>query len=100
MNQFLRAAVVAVATTRLTALVTKDEISEPIRMKVDQWARGAEMFSFRERVQYLINCPRCASVWLGGLAMLADQTKIGRGVLAALAASEFAIVFLGRVDNE
>lgn len=47
------------ATRRLTRLVTKDEITAPVR----EWAWKND----RKKLTYLVNCPYCVSVWAGVL---------------------------------
>lgn len=53
----LDAAVAVAATHRLTTLVVKDEITRPIREKVE------DTFGGESRLTYLVNCPACTSVW-------------------------------------
>lgn len=43
------------ASRRLTRLVTKDEITRPFREH--------EFFNKHEKLQYLVNCPFCVSVY-------------------------------------
>ena len=47
------------ASRRLTRLVTKDEIT--------QGFRDHEFFDKHEKLQYLVNCPFCVSVYTGAV---------------------------------
>ena len=85
----LKAVTLAAATARVASLVSKDEIMAPVRDKVDEWALGAPYGSLPERVQYLINCHRCSSVWAAGavLALNALGTP-GQFLVGVLALSQ------------
>lgn len=82
--------VLALATHRLTQLVVEDEITEPVRIKVSEWAAGHEQFSFRERVDFALNCGACASVYAGALVLALDHFAAGRVLVRVLAASQSA----------
>lgn len=84
--------VLALATHRLTQLVVEDEITEPIRIAVSHWAEGWEEYSFRERVDFALNCGACASVYAGALVLAMDQLAVGRVLIRVLAASQSALV--------
>lgn len=97
MNPF----VVALATQRLTQLVTEDSLTEPIREAIDNWAAGAGRFSFKDRVAVLSGCPACISVWAGAGILLAGRSRVGRvlvRILAASAASLFADAVRKRLE--
>lgn len=88
---------------RLTSLVTRDEITQPLRDKVDELALGKPYGSFPERFQYLINCPLCASVWAGALVVLLAKFPAGRFVVEMLALSQLVILgkkAVGEVDDD
>ena len=59
--------VYALAVARFTGLVTLDTITEPIRdaivVRLDDTPGSAGSW-----LAYLITCPWCASVWIGGFA--------------------------------
>lgn len=79
------------ATQRLTQLVTQDEITRPLREKVERWADDYPEFSVPERLAYLVTCPACASVYGGTVVLLLEQTRIGRMVNVMLALSGAAL---------
>jgi hypothetical protein len=55
----------ALATARLTRLITQDTITDPLR---DQVSKVHPM------VDELVHCPWCAGVWAAGAILLADRT--------------------------
>lgn len=76
-------AVGALAVHRLTRLAVDDEVTRPLRERLE--GRG-------ERVAYLVHCPRCVSVWTAagwaGLSVLAPRTaRVAGAVLAWSAVS-------------
>lgn len=83
--------VLALATHRLTQLVVEDEITQPVREAVSRWAAGAPEYSFRERVDFALNCGACASVYAGAAILLADRVPVGRALIRVLAASQSAL---------
>jgi hypothetical protein len=83
--------VLVLATQRLTQLVVEDDITRPLRIAVSRWAKGHEEFSFRERVDFALNCGACASVYAGAAVLLADRSRAGRVLLRVLAASGAAL---------
>lgn len=89
----------ALATQRLTQLVVEDEITTPIRRKVSEWARGAEEFSFKERVDFALNCHACASVYAGAAVLLADRTAVGRMLVRVLALSQSSLYGKAAVER-
>lgn len=83
-----------VATARLAALASQDEITQPLRNIVDRWAKDAEYGSFRDRVSYLVNCKRCTSVWAAALVIVLWTRPAGRQIVRGLAFSQGAIALL------
>lgn len=95
------------ATARLTRLVTTDMITEPIRDRIDsdasygdEWIvdltphgatarlihRHGKMATFQRFVNDVVNCPWCASIWIGALvAALAFLLPTAAFVWPALA---------------
>ena len=93
------AVVVGLAVARLTTLVTTDEITEPLRRKVDDWARGYPVGSVRERLAYLVSCSKCTSVWAAGAVLgLWVSGEGGKAVVRLLAASQGALSLLTLYD--
>lgn len=73
MTNTLEAVVALAATHRLTNLVVEDEVTRPVREYIDdRWPDS--------RLNYLVNCPRCVSVWAG--AAIAALPKPLRWTLA------------------
>ena len=91
--------VLALATQRLTQLVVEDDITKPLRIAVSKWAQGHEEFSFRERVDFALNCGACASVYAGAAVLLADKHPAGRALLRVLAASAAALIVKSAADK-
>ena len=81
----------ALAAQRLTQLIVEDDITRPLRLAVSKWAEGHEEFSFRERVDFALNCGACASVYAGAAVLLADRFPAGRYLLRVLAVSGAAL---------
>ena len=80
------------AAQRLTQLITQDEITRPLRMKVDAWAGDAPEFSVKERAAYMVECPACTSVWAGAVVVLASRFRVGRVFNWVLALSGAALL--------
>jgi hypothetical protein len=91
--------VLVLATQRLTQLVVEDDISRPLRIAVSRWAEGHDEFSFRERVDFALNCGACASVYAGAAVLLADRIPAGRVLLRVLAASAAALAAKAVVEK-
>lgn len=91
--------VLALATQRLTQLVVEDEITRPVREAVSRWAAGHEEYSFRERVDFALNCGACASVYAGAAVLLADRIPAGRVLIRVLAASATALGIKAVLDK-
>lgn len=64
------------AAWRLTRLVVDDEITRPLREKVEEVAGPDSKWT------YLVNCPYCVSVWAGLVAVV-----LPRPIASGLAAS-------------
>lgn len=74
------------ASRRLTRLVTKDEITRPMREH--------QFFHKHEKLSYLVHCPFCVSVYSGLLIagssiLFSKDSKIVQAVIYGLALSEF-----------
>ena len=54
---------IAVATARLTRLVTTDVLTAPLRDPLVRWL--AQRGAIAERLAYLVVCDWCASVYMG-----------------------------------
>ncbi|MGV1079732.1 MAG: DUF1360 domain-containing protein [Candidatus Nanopelagicales bacterium] len=80
------------ATTRLTILVTQDEIMAPVRYRLEDAAAGKPYGSPIERASYLITCPKCVSIWAGAALLAASTQPAGRALIRVLALSQAAII--------
>lgn len=87
------------ATQRLTQLVVEDDITKPLRIAVSNWAAGAEDFSFRERVDFALNCGACASIYAGAAVLLASRFPAGRALVRVLSASAAALAIKSAVER-
>lgn len=92
MMKLARAIPAAGAVLRLTALVTEDEITEPIRSKVELKAMGKPYGSLPERAAYLVTCHRCVSIWAAGAVLVLERFKLGRALVDLLALSQAEIL--------
>lgn len=97
--KYLPALVAVLATQRLTQLVTEDEITRPIRQKVDAWAGDAPEFSFKERLAYAVECPACTSIWAAGAVAGLSMFGYGRMLNRILAFSGAALIVNGTVER-
>lgn len=84
--------VLALATQRLTQLITEDEIARPAREAVTQWAAPHPEYSVPERVSTLIGCPACVSIWAAAGVLLASRVAPGRVLVRILAASGASLI--------
>lgn len=82
----------ALATARLTQLITEDELTRPIRKAINTWAKGAPEFSFKDRVAILASCSACMSVWSGAVVLVAARFRMTRPLVGILAASATALL--------
>lgn len=62
MNIVLGLIILGFATARGTTLVVQDYITEPFRKAVQR------RFGDDSKLTYLVNCPYCTSIWVGGVA--------------------------------
>jgi hypothetical protein len=95
MNQ----ALVGLATARLTAVVVEDEVMAPVRNAIQRWGADAELYSVRERLTTLSGCTRCVSVYAAAAVVAASRVRVLRPVVAALAASEAAILLYATIER-
>lgn len=79
------------ATQRLTQLIAEDEITAPLRNKIEVWAEKYPEGSFPDRLAYAINCKACSSVWAAGLVLGVSRLRVAKPVLQALALSAAAL---------
>ena len=87
------------AVHRLTRLITRDEITEPLRETIEKeigTAVDAKIITAAtaDRLAYLIRCDWCASIWAAGFALamkryLPDTWANLRYVLAASTVTGF-----------
>lgn len=98
MKNALTAVIVTAATARLTALIAQDEITNPIRDRLEDWSRDAPEGSFKERVTFLVNCTHCVSVWAAAGILLTNAWPRTRPVVVMLAASQAAISTLALIE--
>lgn len=88
-------AVNALATRRLTSLVTEDKITEtPRNLIIDQNPEGM--------AAYLVGCRKCVSIWAGiavGLLSLPDN-RITNTAVHALALSELSLIMDKYIPKE
>lgn len=89
----------ALATQRLTQLITEDELMRPAREAVNDWAKGAEEFSFKDRVAVLTSCPACMSVWAGAAILVASRFRIAQPLVRILAGSAVALLLTAAKDR-
>lgn len=83
--------IVALATFRLTRLITTDVITESIRERV--WRR----FPPSTRTGYLFTCDWCMSIYSASLVI--PMYKIAPFMTAVLALSAITGIIAARVDN-
>ncbi len=84
--------VLVLATQRLTKLVVEDEITSPVRQRIDAWAGDSPEGTLKERINFAVNCGACTSVWAAGAVLLADRFPAGRLLLRVLAGSSAALL--------
>lgn len=96
----MRLVTISLATSRLTRLVTEDEITAPLRDRVESWAAGAAEGSLKERLAYIPTCRACSSVWAAGivLGLTYGLGRVGRPLVGTLAASEAGLTVSGLLD--
>lgn len=69
---FLFLLMLVVVTERITEIIVDSELTAPLRKKIKKWVYGLDKppepglwFNIKTRIDYLINCGYCASVWVG-----------------------------------
>jgi hypothetical protein len=96
-------ALLAVATHKISRLITKDAVTSPIRAPFTQFeaaAGEAELnesprgHGARHALGELLTCPFCTGVWVAGglaagLVFAPRLTRFGMGVAGAVAGSDF-----------
>ena len=95
----MRPVVLALATIRLTQLVTDDELTEPIRDKTDEWAKKAGYGSLPDRLSYLVSCQRCVSVWAAAAVLVGSRLRVARPLVYTLAVSQAALYTITVADR-
>lgn len=79
----------ALATARLTRLITEDAITEPLRDKImGRWPDS--------KLSYFVTCTACTSVWAAAAVLVVPRNR--RWVVRMLALSELAIM-AKRIDG-
>lgn len=102
MTQLAAPLIIGAATVRLTLLLSRDEVTQPIRDALDVAAVGAPHGSLVERLSYLFSCHKCTSVW-AATAVVGAWTfggRTGRALVQALAASQAAVMIIEAIDGE
>lgn len=79
--------------------MVEDEITRPGRIAVENWAKGHEEFSFRERIDYAINCGACTSIYAGMIVLGLSQFRAGQWIVRVLAASGAALGWMAVLDK-
>ena len=90
--------VAGLAVARLTSLIAEDEITAPLRDAVDRWVGDAPQYSLKERIGYLVSCPRCVSVYAAAGILIAGRMRWGRPLVKVLAASQSGLAALTALD--
>lgn len=94
-------AVQGLATRRLTALVTSDQIMQPVRSRFVNRSLREEAKPLDESLGYLVTCDSCVSVWAGAAVVLAYRSsRWGKAAVTALALSQVSkmVVYAGLDD--
>lgn len=107
-------ALLAAATHKFSRLVTKDEITAPIRAPFTTYEGGpaapaethesARGSGARQTVGKLLTCPFCFGMWTAtgfgaGLVFAPRATKLAATVLATLAGSDFLHMAYAKADQ-
>lgn len=79
-GDWLNVALVIGAVYRITRFVVADAF--PPMAHFRDWVAGR--FGEESSIAYLVECPWCMSVWLGGLVVLASTLLLDRGLPAPL----------------
>jgi hypothetical protein len=97
----VKALILSLATARLTQLVVDDEITAPVRDKVQKLAATPGLPPWPV-VDEIVNCHACTSVWAGGAVLTAEQVGVGRFLVRVLALSQAALAvksIIERIDR-
>lgn len=79
-------------------MIAEDELTAPLRAKVDAWADGHPTGSLRERLNYLVSCSRCVSVYAAAAILAAQAVPQGRPLVKVLALSQAGLAVLTYLD--
>lgn len=73
MNDILTLLLLVIATERMTEIIVDSKLFEPLRMAARRWAYDENKppednlwTNIKIKLDYLINCGYCTSVWVGG----------------------------------
>lgn len=95
----LKMVILGLAAARLTQLVVDDEITSPIRDKVQVKAEAAPG-SLIDWMDTGINCHACSSVWAGGGVLAAEHAgPVGRFLVRTLALSQAALAVKAVIER-
>jgi hypothetical protein len=99
----------ALASYRVTRLVTMDKITEPIFGRVRWWFErrwyekhdGGSDTHFNSKIAFMLSCPWCLGFWVSGAGTLLVSLAYGLDypILTWFALST-VVGFLGRFDSE
>lgn len=94
------------ATVRLTRLILDDEITRPAREKalqalIDLGERRPDLLPVTERLEYLLSCPWCVSIYSGAAIFALRRVAPGLAdvVSGALAASAVTGAVYSRITD-
>ena len=91
MNPVVDLTVDGLCAYRLTRLVTTDEITAPLRLKVERAAMRSEVEDgIAAKIKILIGCPWCSSPYLAIFVLCLDRVPGGRMLKKILALSAVA----------
>lgn len=105
----LELAVLGLAAARLTQLAVDDELTEPVRDRI-QLASEQAVYAppparnlratALNKLDTAINCHACTSVWAGGGVVLASKAgPMGRFLVRALALSQAALAVKAVIER-
>lgn len=81
----LDAATVALASFRVTRLVTSDTIADAPRHAVERWAYSVPPPSARREIATLVSCNYCAGWWVTLLVLAGWRFRLTRPLVEAFA---------------
>jgi hypothetical protein len=86
----------ALATFRITRFITEDYLAEPFRDAVEQ------RFGDESKITYLVNCPWCTSIYIGGVVVVARNLlpRVWQPVASALAMSAVASLIQTQLERD